>query len=115
MMVTTDAAYSLAQSFPETEIMDHFGKPSFRVRKKIFAALSMEKKTLTVKLNLVDQSVFCDYDASTFAPATGAWGRQGWTIIQLKRVRKSMLKDAITLSWREVAPKRLVASRPDVN
>lgn len=107
-MVTVEVAYSLANAFPETQVIDHFGKPSFRVRKKIFATLSAEKKTMVVKLSQVDQSVFCDYDSDTFAPATGAWGRQGWTVIQLKRVRKSMLVDALNLSWKGIAPKRLI-------
>ena len=111
IMVTVDSAYKIASAFPEAEIQDHFGKPSFRVKKKIFATLWVTEKRVVVKLKPEDQSVFCKYDSKTFFPATGAWGRQGWTNIELKHVHKDMLKDAITLSWMNVAPKKLVENK----
>lgn len=107
-MVNLSFVRNLALSFPAAEEKPHFEKASFRVSKKIFATLSKEKNTCVVKLLPVDQSVFCDFDKSIFHPATGAWGKQGWTVIELKKVRKDMLIDAITLSWKNVAPKKLV-------
>src|SRR5687768_17275547 len=104
-MVNVETVRKLALSFPQAEEKPHFEKASFRVNKKIFATLSTEKKICVVKLSPVDQSVFCDFDTTIFYPATGAWGKQGWTIIALKKVRKDMLVDALTLSWKNVAPK----------
>jgi hypothetical protein len=109
-MVSVETVRKLAMSFPETEEKPHFEKASFRVSKKIFATLSADKKTCVVKLLPVDQSVFCDFDKRIFYAATGAWGKQGWTIIDLKKVRKAMLLDAVTLSWKNVAPKKLLDS-----
>ncbi len=40
-------------------------------------------------------------------PAKGVWGKQGWTIIELKKVRKDLFIDALTTSYCEVAPERL--------
>ena len=107
-MVDIDTARKLALSFPEAEEKDHFDKPSFRVKKKIFATLWVKEKRMVLKLSPVDQSVFCDYDSEIFYPATGAWGRQGWTNVELKKVRKDMFKDALTLSFRQVAPKSVL-------
>ena len=104
-MVSTDAFTALALSFPDTEEQPHFEKRSFRVKKKIFATLSEAKHQAVLKLSPEDQSVFCKYDEKIFYPATGAWGKQGWTIVELKKVRKDMFKDALTEAYRTVAKK----------
>ena len=109
-MVNPSTVRKLALSFPQAMEAPHFEKTSFRVSKKIFATLSIEKKICVVKLSPVDQSVFCNFNHSIFYPATGAWGKQGWTVIDLKNVRKDMLTDALTLSWKNVAPQKLLNS-----
>ena len=106
-MVDTKTFRQLALSFPETTEEPHFEKTSFRIRKKIFATLSVADNTAVLKLSEIDQSVFCSFDRTIIYPANGAWGKQGWTIIDLKKIRKDMLKDALTTAYREVAPKKL--------
>ena len=66
------------------------------------------KKTMVVKLNVIDQSVFCSFDATVIYPTPGGWGRQGWTCIELKKVKKEMLLDALHTAWKTVAPVTLV-------
>ena len=85
----------------------HFEKTSFRVRKKIFATLDTKKKTLVVKLSAADQSAFSAFDGEVVYPVPGAWGRQGWTIVELDKVEKEMFEDALTTSYCQVAPKKL--------
>jgi predicted DNA-binding protein (MmcQ/YjbR family) len=94
-------------SFDEVIELPHFEKKSFRVNKKIFATLNIQKKQATFKLSAIDQSVFCDFDPNSIKPATGAWGKQGWTIFDLTKLTDEMLIDALTLSYCNVAPKRL--------
>lgn len=106
-MVTIETFRQLALSFPESVEQDHFGKPSFRVRKKIFATLWLKEQRAMVKLSLIDQSVFCDFDKKIFYPVPGGWGKQGATFVELKKVRKDMLLDALTTAWKGVAPKIL--------
>ena len=60
-----------------------------------------------VKLTPPDQSVFSAFDAEVIYPVPGAWGKKGATFINLKKVRKSMLKDAMTVAYCTVAPKEL--------
>lgn len=107
-MVTLDAARALALSFPEVEEKSHFETPDFRVKNKIFATLKQKEKRMVVKLSLVDQNVFTTFDKEIIYPIPGGWGRQGWTFIELSRVRKTMLKDALTTAWKTVAPTSLV-------
>jgi hypothetical protein len=106
-MVSIDEVRRLALSFPETDEHPHFDRKAFRVKKKIFATLSEKDKTLNLKLTLVDQSVFCAYDNTVIYPVPGGWGRQGYTTVNLKKVIKSMLKDALTTAYCSVAPLKL--------
>ena len=96
----------MALSFPDTAEMPHFEKPSFRVKKKIFATLSVEKKLACLKLSPVDQSVFCAYDKTIIYPVPNKWGKQGWTFVDLKKIRKTMLKDALSTAYQETIKKK---------
>src|SRR5580765_4663459 len=106
-MVTLEIAKQIALSFPEALMQDHFGRPSFRVRKKIFAILWLKEKRVVLKLSPVNQSVFTSIAKQIIFPVEGGWGKQGWTMVDLKKVKKSMFKDALTLAYCDVAPKKL--------
>src|SRR5258705_738610 len=106
-MVTTAIVRELALSFPETDEHPDFDRSAFRVKKKIFATLDEARKRVMVKLSATDQSVFCAYDDSVIYPVPGGWGRNGATYIELSKVRKSMLKDALTTAYCTVAPPKL--------
>ena len=106
-MVTPAEARKLALSFEETNEHPHFDRKAFRVKKKIFATLSEKDKTLNLKFTPLDQSVFCAFDNTVIYPVPGGWGRQGYTTVNLKKVRKSMLKDALTTAYCTVAPPKL--------
>ena len=101
-MVTPKEFRTLALSLPGSTEMPHFEKASFRTKKKIFATLSEENNQAVLKLSLVDQSVFCAFDKTIIYPVNNKWGKQGWTVVELKKVRKSMLKDALTTAYNTV-------------
>ncbi len=60
-----------------------------------------------VKLTVTDQSVFCSFDDSVIYPVPGGWGKKGATYIELTKVRKAMLKDALTVAYCTTAPPKL--------
>lgn len=97
----------MALSFDEAVETPHFEKKSFRVHDKIFATLDTKNFKAVFKLSEVDQSVFSDFDPSAIYPAAGGWGKQGWTIFEIKFVKEEMIKDALTLSYCNVAPSKL--------
>src|SRR4051812_38501083 len=107
-MVRIETFTTLALSFPETVELPHFDLISFRVKKKIFATLSEEKQRAMLKLSLVDQSVFCSFDKEIIYPVPGGWGKKGCTYFELKKIKKEMLKDALTQAYCNVAPKALI-------
>jgi hypothetical protein len=106
-MVTPALVRQVALSLPETVEQKHRGKPSFRVRNRIFAVLHPEDKRVVLKLSAVDQSVFDDYDPAVFHPVEGGWGRQGWTVVELSKVKKEVFREALVSAWLGVAPKTL--------
>ena len=107
-MISTSNARQLALSLPEVEEKKHFHLPDFRVKNKIFASLHEDKGLMMVKLNPVDQSVFCSFDKTSIYPVPGGWGRKGATFVNLKKVKKQMLLDALSTAWKTVAPKTMV-------
>lgn len=105
-MVTTGVCRKLATSFEQVTEEPHFEKSSFKVRRKIFATLDESNKRVVVKLSETDQSVFCAFDPTIIYPVAGAWGRQGWTVIELTKVRRGMLEDALRTAYGHVATKK---------
>jgi len=93
----------LALSFNAVTEEPHFDKASFRVKKKIFCTLDANKNRASLKLSPVDQSVYCTIDPTIIFPATGAWGKQGWTVVDLIKVKKNILAEAIGKAYQEVS------------
>lgn len=102
-MVNEKTFKQLALSFPGAEEQPHFEKTSFRVKKKIFATHAADSHIICVKLSEIDQSVFCAFDKTIIYPVENKWGKQGWTLVDLQKVHKAMLKDILTTAYHEVA------------
>jgi predicted DNA-binding protein (MmcQ/YjbR family) len=109
MVSITDARKYCIQ-LPEAEEHPHFVKAAFKVKKKIFAALDEQNSTLVVKFTPEEQYAFSAFDNTIIHSVGGAWGKQGWTMIDLKCVPKETFRDAVLASYRNVAPKKLAAS-----
>ncbi len=101
-MVAVEEVTRWCLQMPDVVQQPHFHKASFRVKKKIFATLDVNNKKLVVKLSAIDQSVFCGYNSNIVYPVSGAWGKQGWTFIELPKVRKSICRDAIETAYHSV-------------
>lgn len=115
-MVSIYTFRKLALSFPEVTEEPHFEKTSFRVKKKIFATYDDLKKRACIKLSEIDQNVFSSADKTIIFPVDNKWGKQGWTLIEMKKVKKELFIDALTTAYCEVAPKKLADQiRPNDN
>jgi hypothetical protein len=106
-MVTISEARKAALSLPEAEEKSHFERPDFRVKNKIFAVIHPDKNFMMVRLSTIDQDVFCSYNKEVIFPVPGGWGKRGATFINLGKVRKTMLMDALTTAWKTVAPTKM--------
>ena len=82
----------------------HMGHPDFRAANgRIFASLVEDETVATTKLTPDQQADFLRDDPTTFEPAAGAWGRSGWTMINLRSADQESVGEAITLAWQSVA------------
>ena len=64
-----------------------------------------------VKLTPPQQRVFVDANADVFTPASGAWGRQGCTMVALDRLDEEVLGEAMTLAWQNATQARPARAR----
>lgn len=108
-MVTVAALRAMALSLPEAIEQPHFHLTSFRVKGRIFCTIHEKDNRIMVTLSPVDQSVFCRVDPAVIYPVPGGWGRKGSTFIELKKVRKGVLKDALITAYCSKAPLKLQA------
>jgi hypothetical protein len=106
-MVSMDFALNFALGFDETVQAPHMEVISVKVKKKIFITLNEKMKRVCIKLSHIDQDVFCNVAPLAITPVPNAWGKQGWTLITLSKIRKDLFKDAVTCAYCNVAPQKL--------
>ena len=105
-MVDIETARQIALSLPGTVERDHFGMPSFRANNRIFSTLWVKELRMMVKLSPIDQSVFNSFDRSVFYPVPNKWGLKGATFVELAKVRRDMLEDALNIAYLAVMEKK---------
>ena len=79
---------------------EHMGHPDFRVGGRVFASLQQGLRAAAVMLSPEEQARFVADAPDAFVPESGAWGRSGWTRIQLAGADEEMVGEALTLAWR---------------
>ena len=83
----------------------HMGHPDFRANGRVFASLHGHDTTGMVKLMPEQQGVFVRDHPTVFAPAPGAWGRQGCTTVTLRPARVPAVRSAMLLAYQSVMDK----------
>lgn len=108
-MATVAQFKKLVLAFPEVEEGAHHnpGIRAFKVKKKVFATLNIAENRCCLKFTPVDQYAFCSFDAMVIYPVPNKWGKQGWTLVNLGKVKKEILNDALTTAYCTVAPPKL--------
>ena len=108
--MTADEFRQLALGFPETEERSHMDHPDFRVGGKIFASIAPGDERGMVKLTAEQQAVLTRAEPTTFEPASGAWGRNGSTMVVFANADEATVRHALAAAWKNTAPKRLLDS-----
>ena len=105
-MVSEDRVRELALSFPEAVEVPHWGKPSFRASKRIFATLGEYDGIAVLKIPVDEQEVLLTAAPDAFEQ--NAWSKQGWLGVKLDVVDGDMFEELIEGAWRRVATKRAI-------
>lgn len=107
--MTANQFRRLALGLPEATESSHMRHPDFRVCGKIFATLGYPDQNHGVLiLTPEEQQLAVRGDPEVFAPAKGAWGRRGSTVIVLARAKSATLRARMKVAWRKAAPTRLI-------
>jgi len=101
--MTQDRFRQIALSLAGAVEGAHMGHPDFRANGRIFATLSPDGTQGMVKLTPAQQEAFIGANTGVFTPASGAWGRQGCTMVLLARLDEEVLGEAMTLAWQNSA------------
>ena len=108
-MITADELRRVALALPEAEERETWGHPTFRVRDKMFAALSDDGRLASVKATREEQAALIGAATETFGVPAYV-GRHGWVSIRLATVDPSELGELMVEAWRQTAPRRLAAA-----
>ncbi|MDQ1909951.1 MmcQ/YjbR family DNA-binding protein [Paenibacillus sp. GD4] len=106
-MATVHEVRALALSLPETEEQEHGGKPSFRVRDKIYAVIQPDQVSLVIKTTEEDRQAYTTLDPEVFQ-VPGSFSRLAYMMVRIDRIEMDELRQLLVKAWKLVAPKRLV-------
>jgi len=108
-MITAEELRQVVRSLPEAEERETWGHPTFRVRDKMFAAMSGDGRQASVKATRQEQAALIAAAPETFGIPAYV-GRHGWVSVQLATVDPDELRELLVEAWRQTAPRRLVAA-----
>ncbi len=108
-MVTNAQVRKLALALPEAHEESHWGEPSFRIGKRIFAVLYAADRRVVLKLPLDLQEGLAAANPDVYS--IRGFAHQGWTHVCLKGVAKPDFEEHLEVAWRGVAPKRAIRAR----
>jgi hypothetical protein len=104
-------AREMALDMPGTAEKDHFGRPSYSVKKKIYMTLWIDERRAVLKLTVDQQTTLGEEDPDAFSPVPNKWGQHGWTNVFLDHVSERKFRYAMDLAWRNISPKWLIPTR----
>jgi hypothetical protein len=96
--MTADDFRRIALGFDGAVEGAHMNHPDFRANGRIFATLNQDNTRGMVKLTPDVQKQFMRASRA-FQPASGSWGLQGATMVELDAIDEETLGEAITSAW----------------
>ncbi|MBI4218652.1 MAG: MmcQ/YjbR family DNA-binding protein [Chloroflexi bacterium] len=106
--MTADQFRNAALSLPDAIERETWGEATFRVKEKIFAIMSADGKSASLKASSEDQEFIIASDPKSFSVAPYV-GRFGWVSVRLSTVDPDMVRELLREAWRGTAPRKQVA------
>lgn len=108
-MPSPDDVRAIVATLPGATEVETWGHPTFRVRKRMFAAMAADGSTASVKAVREEQEALTQSAPRTFFVPKYV-GVHGWVGVTLARVERDELEELLTEAWRMTAAKRVVAA-----
>jgi len=96
--MTAETFRTMVLELPGVVEQSHMGHPDFRANGRIFASLQADDEWGMVKVQPAEQQALIAEHPTMFAPAAGAWGRQGCTMVKLKAAKPAVVRGALVLA-----------------
>jgi len=94
---------------PGVERGTSYSTPALYVRKKLIARLREDGETVAVRVELSDRDVLLAADPAAFF-LTEHYRAHPWVLLRLSKARHASALEVVERAWRQVAPRRLIAS-----
>jgi hypothetical protein len=108
-MIKAADVREIALALPDARERGHHEVTDFRVADKIFCTLP-KKGWFGLRITTDEQAALVAEGSETFVPASGQWGRQGWTLVRMDGIDRSYAQELIAEAWRYRAPKKLLSA-----
>jgi hypothetical protein len=105
-MMSITEVREISLSFPGTEEVEHWGKPSFRINNKIFTVIQEDMKTITVKTTKEERDIKTRTGPETYR-ISESFSNLNYMYINLETAKENEVKDLIRIAWGRVAPKKI--------
>jgi hypothetical protein len=106
--VTFNTVREIARTLPGVEEGTCYGTPAFRVRGKFLSRLKEDGETLVVRIDFDTRDILMQVDPETYY-ITDHYAGYPAILVRLEKVDRDDLAKLLEDSWRQAAPKRLIA------
>lgn len=86
---------ALIESLPGVTVKDHHGGDGYCANTHMFITVWHDRNEANVRLSPTDQKRYLSIDGEGFEEIPNAWGKQGWTKINLDSVDRKTLEAAL--------------------
>jgi hypothetical protein len=97
--MNTKKACDVIRKFPDLIEKVHFGSDAFSANGRIFATVWHDKGEVNLRLSPEQQEHFLLLDGEGFVEIDNAWGRQGWTKVQLGYVDQTDFEKVVKSAY----------------
>lgn len=100
---------SLARELPGVQESTSYGLPSLKVGGKFMAGLRKDGETLALRMDFPDRARLLETEPDVFF-ITDHYVNYRAVVVRLNVIRYGRLAEVLEQAWRQVAPKRLIAT-----
>ncbi|MDB5540250.1 MAG: hypothetical protein JWQ89_1977 [Devosia sp.] len=104
-MTGSSVLREIALSLPGTTEAAHFDRRAFKVA-RIYATLAADGLTANLRFTPDEQEFKVMLAPEAFRPIDNAWGRQGWTMVQLEAIGEAELRAALEMAYAHAVSKK---------
>ncbi|MEO6340124.1 MAG: MmcQ/YjbR family DNA-binding protein [Caulobacteraceae bacterium] len=107
--MTFDDVRAIALALPGAEESTSYGTPAFKVGGKMLARKHQDGVSLVVRISFDEREMLMEAEPETFY-ITDHYRNYPALLVRIETVNPGTLKRILEQTWRQVAPKKLVAA-----